>query len=354
VEALLDRSGSILILGGEVLLATTTGGSSAVGEAPGAEVATKGVDRSESDASAACALSVVIPCRNAVGTVGTTIELLLLQPWPHAREVVVADNGSTDGSARVVEELAARHDNVRLVDASGPPRAALARNVGAMAARGHSLAFFDADDVPEPGWLAAMGNALEAHTFVACRLDTDSLNESWTFAVRGRPQNTDLPLTSFHPHLRTASGGTIGIRTALFRTLGGFDARIPGGSEDVEFCLRVQLAGHPLVFVPDAVVKMRYRHSRRAMFAQARLWATGHPALEAQFRDATIPAEIQPVTGEIGVSRPRSRATKLRQILHDLTSRGGRARWVWRLGWYTGLAQARMVSLRRRRETFSR
>ncbi len=315
-----------------------------------AEVETNGLDRGRSD-PAECALSVVIPCRNAVGTLGTAIELLLAQPWPHPREIVVADNGSIDGSARVVEELAARHDNVRLVDASGPPRAALARNVGALAAHGRSLAFFDADDVPEPGWLAAMGDALEANTFVACRLDTDSLNESWTLAVRGRPQNTDLPLTSFYPHLRTASGGTIGIRTAVFRDLGGFDASIPGGSEDVEFCLRVQLAGHPLVFVPHAVVKMRYRHSRRAMFAQARLWATGHAGLEARFRDATVPPQLQPVSGEVGPPRPRSNASKIRQMLGDLTSRGGRARWIWRLGWYTGLAEARVASMRARRGT---
>ena len=299
-----------------------------LGAASDAVTATNGPDRSQSDDVKEYALSVVIPCRNAVGTVGGAIELLLAQPWPHRREIVVADNGSIDGSAQVVDELAARHDNVRLVDASGPPRAALARNVGALAARGRSLAFFDADDVPEPGWLAAMGNALEAHTFVACRLDTDSLNASWTLAVRGRPQDNDLPLTSFYPHLRTASGGTIGIRTAIFRDLGGFDARIPGGSEDVEFCLRVQLAGHPLVFVPDAVVKRRYRHSRRAMFAQARLWATGHRALQAQFREATIPAQLQPVTGEVGAPRPRSTWAKVRQMLGDLKSRGGRARWI--------------------------
>ena len=325
-----------------------------MGVGPDVEVATNGLDRSESGESAEYTLSVVIPCRNAVGTLGAAIELLLAQPWPHPREIVVADNGSTDGSTQVVEDLAARHDNVRLVDASGPPSAALARNVGALAARGRSLAFFDADDIPEPGWLAAMGNALEAHAFVASRLDTDSLNESWTLAVRGRPQNTDLPLTSFYPHLRTASGGTIGIRATVFRDLRGFNARIPGGSEDVEFCLRVQLSGHQLVFVPDAVVKMRYRHSRRAMFAQARLWARGHSALKTQFRDATIPAQLQPVTGEVGPRMPRSTAAKVRQILGDLTSRGGRARWIWRLGWYTGLGEARVASRRRRGETASR
>ena len=321
-----------------------------LGAASDAVTATNGPDRSQSDDVKEYALSVVIPCRNAVGTVGGAIELLLAQPWPHRREIVVADNGSIDGSAQASTSLPpgtttsgswtrADRRGLRSPGTWGHWRRAGARSRSSTQTT--SRAGVAGGDGKRPGG-AHFRRLPPGHGLPQRELDA---------AVRGRPQDNDLPLTSFYPHLRTASGGTIGIRTAIFRDLGGFDARIPGGSEDVEFCLRVQLAGHPLVFVPDAVVKMRYRHSRRAMFAQARLWATGHRALQAQFREATIPAQLQPVTGEVGPPRPRSTWAKVRQMLGDLKSRGGRARWIWRLGWYTGLGEARVASVRRRGET---
>lgn len=295
------------------------------------------------------ALSVVIPCLNGADTVGSAVELLVAQGWTGSWEIVVADNGSTDGTPQVVTELASRYDNVRLVEAAGPRRAAFARNVGARAARGRSIAFFDADDIPDPAWLGAMGEALAEHDFVACRLDTESLNEDWTAAVRGRPQSTGLLTTSVHPFLPAASGGTIGIRRSLFLELGGFDQDIPGGSEDIEICWRVQLAGHPLEFVPDAVVKMRFRHTRRDLFAQARKYARGHRILRARFRDVPGPDEVTalPPPSSAWVSR----AAKLPGMLWEIHSRGGRARWIWRLGWYAGLCEGYLDSIAQRRET---
>ena len=306
-------------------------------------------EHQEPEAPDSCALSVVIPCRDAADTIAHTLDLLLVQELSVPWEIVVADNGSKDGTAHVVAEYSERHDNVLLIDASGPASAAFARNVGATAARGRSLVFFDADDLPEPDWLPAMGAALERDAFVGCRLDTESLNDKWMLAVRGRPQNSDLPLTSFHPHLPTASGGTIGIRASLFHELGGFDEAVPGGSEDVEFCLRGQLAGNRLVFVPDATVKMRYRHSRRGMFAQARRYASGHSILSGRFRDATVPDAVAPTAARAGCPRASESTTrKLGSMLIELGSRGGRARWIWRIGWYLGLADGYRDSRRRR------
>lgn len=290
-------------------------------------------------------LSVVIPCLDAADSVARAIRLLAAQHWDRPWEIVVADNGSSDGTRQVVEELQREIPGLRLVDASARRGAAFARNSGARAAEGRSIAFFDADDIPHEGWVAAMGNALAEHTFVACRLDSDTLNEDWAIAVRGRPQDSGLLPTSFHPFLPVASGGTIGIRRSLFLELGGFDESLHIAGEDLELCWRVQLAGHPLVFVPEATVSMRYRHSFRAVFEQARRYAYGQPMVYERYRDAVVPPGLH---ASSPTAASEHGATTWRDLLRDVTTRGGRARWVWRLGWYTGIAQGAIRRTRTR------
>jgi glycosyltransferase involved in cell wall biosynthesis len=102
-------------------------------------------------------VSVVIPVRNGAGYLGEAIESVLAQACPGI-DVIVVDNGSTDGSRAVAESFGAP---VRVID---EPRrgAAHARNSGAMLARGEYVAFLDADDLWAPGKLARQLNELEA------------------------------------------------------------------------------------------------------------------------------------------------------------------------------------------------
>ena len=66
-------------------------------------------------------------------------------------EVVVADNGSDDGTRACVQRWSERHPRIHLVDASARRGAAAARNIGVRSARGRLLAFCDADDVEAAG-----------------------------------------------------------------------------------------------------------------------------------------------------------------------------------------------------------
>lgn len=108
-------------------------------------------------ASARPTVSVVVPCYNAARWIGATLRSVLAQGWP-ALEVIVVDDGSTDGSA---EAVAQAFPQVRLLrKANGG--VASARNAGLAAATGDWVAFVDADDLWLPGKLAAQWAALAA------------------------------------------------------------------------------------------------------------------------------------------------------------------------------------------------
>src|SRR5439155_12933961 len=104
-------------------------------------------------------LSVVVPTLGRVADLARVLDALEAQSGdvPSGVEVVVVDDGSTDGTRRLLEERAARS---RLLFASQERRGpASARNRGAALAKGEILVFLGDDTVPEAGFLAAHDRA---------------------------------------------------------------------------------------------------------------------------------------------------------------------------------------------------
>src|SRR5262245_6573152 len=104
-------------------------------------------------------VSVVIPTFNRGGLVERTISSVLRQSY-ECVEVIVVDDGSTDGTAKIVEGLARRDARIRCFRHGHNKGAQAARNTGIRAAKGKWIAFLDSDDQ----WLP---NGLEARLQVA-------------------------------------------------------------------------------------------------------------------------------------------------------------------------------------------
>jgi glycosyltransferase involved in cell wall biosynthesis len=238
------------------------------------------------------ALSVIIACRNGAATLGETLAGLAAQHWHRPWEIVLADNGSTDGSVACFEAAARAHPQIamRVLDAAAERGKPFALNTAIADVRAPAVAFCDADDVPGAGWLAAMGDALETHAIVACRIDFDRLNSGWIRRSRGALQHTGLEPLAFLPGLVHAGGGTMGLQCRLVDEIGGFD---PGFAylEDTEFSLRAQLAGHRIHFVPDAVMHVRARDDLSPIFRQSYNWGRYEMKLVSRYRDRGVPFE---------------------------------------------------------------
>lgn len=272
------------------------------------------------------AISIIVPYRNAAAVIGDQLEALAHQCCTRPWEVVVVDNGSTDGTRAVVERFRARLPRLTVVQAREKAGAAYARNCGVVAAVGENVAFCDADDEVAPDWLAAVDAALLQHQAIAFRTETKQLNIGRGTPNREIRQCDGLQLYTYPPYL-PYSGATIALRRQLYLQLGGFDESMLA-CEDADLCWRLQHAGIPLHFARDAVVHIRLRSNLRAMCRQARTWGEYNVVLYKKFRPLGMP----PLQRLPGLRNLIGTLRRFPQLINPAT----RSTWLWEASWATG------------------
>jgi glycosyltransferase involved in cell wall biosynthesis len=200
-------------------------------------------------------VSVVVPAYNAAATLAEQLEALATQHYEDDWELLVVDNGSTDGTADVARRYRPRFKAFTLIDGGSQRGHAAPRNAGASAARGELLAYCDADDVVAPGWLQAMADAACHYDLIGGWLDARPLNDESTLSWHHTWPRDRLPSWL----LPCAVSANLAIWADVLRDVGGWSSAYEGGGADSELSWRAQLAGYRLGFAPDAVVYYRYR-----------------------------------------------------------------------------------------------
>jgi GT2 family glycosyltransferase len=226
-------------------------------------------------------VTVIIPARDAEGVVLEQLAALDRQTFDGTWEVLVAVQPSTDATEAQVRRFMSEHASAgryRLVDAAQGEGPAHARNRAALEARGALLAFCDADDVVDEGWLDALRSAA-TEDVVAGRIIAFR-GEFRLAALAGQEGYLPPVECGFLP---TAYTCNMAVRREAFRRSGGFDETFLA-NEDVEFAWRMLLDGSRIVEAPEAVVYKRERPSLRATWRQQLRWATYEPALYRKFR----------------------------------------------------------------------
>ena len=214
-------------------------------------------------------VSVVVPVRNGADVIGDCLDGIAAQQEAPPFEVVVVDNGSTDGTAAIVRG----HPLEPRAVGEATPGSYAARNAGIAATTGRIVAFTDADCRPEPTWLAAAVAAIDAGAelvggrVIMTRSDTPSVVERYDSAVYLRQED----LVTQHGWAVTAN---LVVRRSVLDEVGWFDPSLPSGG-DREFCLRAGARGHALVYVPEAAVLHRPRTRLREVWRVNRRIGSG-------------------------------------------------------------------------------
>lgn len=275
-------------------------------------------------------ISVVIPAHNAAATIGVQLAALAEQQTNHPFEVIVVDNRSSDDTARIVAGFHDRLPGLRIADARAGEGAAYARNTGVQEATGELLLFCDADDEVHPGWVGAMGAALQDADIVGGAIEVAKFNPP---EVQSGYPNLAPQLQVGRHQLPFATGCSMGIRRAVFERLGGFDES-SSPAEDQDLSLRAQFAGCRLVFAPDAIVHYRLRSGIRAVARQHYHYGLSDARLFSRFPDVgpplTVYGEARMVLGTL---------RRAPQFLDPMK----RVRWMRKLSLHSG----RLVGMRR-------
>lgn len=116
-------------------------------------------------------LSVIMPVHNAVDSVSVMLDSVLKQAYPNF-ELIVVDDGSSDGTAKVIEKYRASDKRIRLVSKSQNEGVSAARNTGLELAEGDYITFVDADDRIDAAMYRKLIQAIEEHgcDMAMCRI----------------------------------------------------------------------------------------------------------------------------------------------------------------------------------------
>ena len=238
-------------------------------------------------------ISVIIPSYQRRELAVAAVQALAGQEFAGNFEVIVVVDGSSDGTAAALRELAMPFP-LRVLEQRNHGSGA-ARNAGGFAAGGEILLFIDDDMEPDPGLLREHDSSHRAGAGVVLGhipLHPDSprgLLSTWVKQwVDVRARRLSAPGTSVK--VSDLIGGQISVSREAFHAVGGFDARLThGGSfgnEDVDFGYRLLQRGYCAVFNPNAICRQRYTVRPRQFLRQWRqsgqasvMFARKHPEI---------------------------------------------------------------------------
>ncbi|NOT28138.1 MAG: glycosyltransferase [Acidobacteria bacterium] len=200
-------------------------------------------------------VSFVVPVHNGAGHLADVIAAIAAQDDGRPFEIVVVDDGSTDGSAALLESLA---QSYRITVVRGPGRgAAAAVNAGIRLASHPVVCQVDQDVVLERGWMQTLVAALDDPAAGAAqgRYVADPGGSFFTRVMGLDLEQRYLRVGTHSDHVCT---GNTAYRLAALDAVGLLDESL-GYGYDNDLSYRLQAAGYRLVFCRDARSRHRWR-----------------------------------------------------------------------------------------------
>ena len=219
-----------------------------------------------------------MPTHNSARTLRESVASVLDQTF-QSLELIVVDDGSSDASAQVVDEISTRDARVRLIRRASTSGPAVARNTGLAQARGRYLAFCDSDDLWLPTKLERQLEVLEVSGATLAysgyhRVASDFAGTAARFRTEGRIVHVPTSLT----HAQLLRGNVVGCLTAVVDVEQTGPVAMPDvpGAEDWALWLHILRDGGTAVGIDEPLALYRASqprsHSARRWRAVRAVW----------------------------------------------------------------------------------
>ena len=220
-------------------------------------------------------VSVILPVYNGERYIRQSIESILAQTYQDF-ELLVIDDGSTDGTAGIVKAYENRLRYIRQPNSG----ASHARNQGIRLSQGKHVAFQDADDLWEPEKLAIQVNFLDRHPDVGLvHCDCEIIDEEGHTIFRSKHSEREEGYWRLFQQGHAVGMYSVMLRRELLDKTGLFDEEFPkAGLEDVDFWARL---GKITLFhcLPTVLVKHRFHRYSTCKMSENTLLPLEHRAL---------------------------------------------------------------------------
>jgi GT2 family glycosyltransferase len=233
-------------------------------------------------------LSVIILCWNDLKVIGDCLQSIYAGTRFVDFEVIVSDNGSTDGSVEFIRE---KFPRVRLIENGRNLRFAKGNNVGIQASEGEYILILNPDTIVHDGALDQIADYADKHPeagAISCRVV--NLDGSYQEHIRPLPTIRSEWMAAFHlgalanfsdwfnagvyvgwtgegeREVGWLAGCFILVRGDLLKRLGGFDEQFFYYYEDTDLCRRIWQSGYSVLYTPDIRIIHLKGHSTKKRF----------------------------------------------------------------------------------------
>jgi len=221
-------------------------------------------------------LSIVILCWNDLKVITNCLRSIYSGTHSTEFEIIVSDNGSTDGS---IEFLRENFPQIRVIENGTNLRFSKGNNVGIRASNGEYVLILNPDTIIHEGsldrWIEFANQHPEAGGFGCRVLNADGSYQGcarpfptvwryWIASLYLRPLGyiSDVFLSDKYVRWKGdterlidwQAGCCLLVRAELLKRLGGFDEQFYYYYEDLDLCRRIWDTGHPIVYTPDVII----------------------------------------------------------------------------------------------------
>ena len=224
-------------------------------------------------------ISVVVCTYNGARTIRDCMEGLLKLEYPNF-EVIVVDDGSSDGTASIVDKYGFHRISTENRGLGS------ARNTGIDASAGEIIAFIDDDAYPDPHWLSYLAATFRSTQYVGVggpniAPGDDGFIADCIASAPGGPMHVLLTDRQAE-HIPGVNSAYL---TEALKAIGGFDPQFRSAGDDVDVCWRLQERGWTIGFAPGAVVWHHRRNSVRTYWKQQRGYGYAEALLERKWSE---------------------------------------------------------------------
>ncbi len=237
-------------------------------------------------------VSILIPAHNEEIVIRRTLEAMCALEYPADRlEIIVINDGSSDGTGDIVREFAARDSRVVCYDVpqgQGGKGKSRALNLGLARASHPYIAVYDADNTPEPAALRYLAAQLLLHPELGAVLGKfRTVNRKRTLLTRF----INIETLSFQSILQagrwkllriaTLPGTNFLMRRSLIEEMDGWDEGAI--TEDSELSIRMYIAGWKIKFIPYSVTWEQEPETWSVWLRQRTRWVRGNNYVSKKF-----------------------------------------------------------------------